>query len=89
MAPTKGLPQRWNCQGPCLGQSGSELASTVGNKLANALTELYCLDPACHFCVGGSNGELVEGKLRHREGQWKRQDTPIPSRPSQSWVPWR
>lgn len=50
---------------PCLGQSGSELASTVGNKLAIALTEFYCLDPTCHFCVGGSSGELVEGKLRH------------------------
>lgn len=50
---------------PCLGPSGSELASTVGNKLANALTEFYCLDPTCHFCVGGSNGELVEGKLPH------------------------
>lgn len=50
---------------PCLGQSGSELASTVGNKLAIALTEFYCLDPTCHFCVGGSSGALVEGKLRH------------------------
>lgn len=26
-----------------------------------AFTEIYCLNPTCHFCVGCSNGDLMKG----------------------------
>lgn len=42
---------------PCSGQSGRWLAGTVGHRVGNALTLVFCRNPTCHFCVGCSSGE--------------------------------
>nr|KAF6403650.1 hypothetical protein HJG59_010051 [Molossus molossus] len=61
--PTLRLPQRWDWQG-FVRSVRKRVGGDRGRlRLSHALTEFYCLDPTCHFCVGCSNEELLDGKL--------------------------